>query len=87
MDAVRENHLDANIIYACGPTPMLRAIKAYAAGHGIECYISLEEHMACGMVLAWAACVKAKKRMRTAMCITNGSARTDRFSWLRRWKI
>ena len=39
-----------------------------------------------GSVLAWAACAKAKKRMRTAMCITNGSARTDRFSWLRRWK-
>ena len=43
MDAVRENQLDADIIYACGPTPMLRAIKAYAQENGIECYISLEE--------------------------------------------
>ena len=49
MDAVRENALEADIIYACGPMPMLRAIKAYAAENGIECYISLEERMACGI--------------------------------------
>ena len=30
MDAVRENGLEADVIFACGPTPMLRAIKAYA---------------------------------------------------------
>ena len=35
IDAIRENGLDAEIIYACGPTPMLRALKAYAAEHGI----------------------------------------------------
>ena len=30
MDAIRENALEADMIYACGPTPMLRAIKQYA---------------------------------------------------------
>ena len=49
MDAIRENGLEADIIYACGPTPMLRAIKQYAEEQGIECYISLEERMACGI--------------------------------------
>ncbi len=49
LDAVREYGLEADIIYACGPTPMLRAIKAYAQEHDIECYISLEERMACGI--------------------------------------
>ena len=49
MDAIRENGLEADIIYACGPTPMLRAIKTYAEEKGIECYISLEERMACGI--------------------------------------
>ena len=39
MDAIRENGLEADIIYACGPTPMLRAIKQYAEEQGIECYI------------------------------------------------
>ena len=35
MDAIRENGLSADIIYACGPTPMLRAIKNYAEENGI----------------------------------------------------
>ena len=56
MDAIRENGLEADIIYACGPTPMLRAIKQYAEEQGIECYISLEERMACG-IGACLACV------------------------------
>lgn len=56
LDAIRENQLDADVIYACGPTPMLRALKAYAAEHGIECWLSLEEKMACG-IGACLACV------------------------------
>ena len=49
MDAIREQALTADIIYACGPTPMLKALKAYAEKNDIECYISLEERMACGI--------------------------------------
>lgn len=49
MDAIRENALEADIIYACGPMPMLRAIKRYAKETGIPAYISLEERMACGV--------------------------------------
>lgn len=49
MDAVRENSLQADIIFACGPGPMLRAIKKYAEENDIECYVSLEERMACGI--------------------------------------
>lgn len=56
LDAIRENGLDAEIIYACGPTPMLRAIKEYAREKDIECWLSLEEKMACG-IGACLACV------------------------------
>lgn len=60
MDAIRENHLEADVIFACGPTPMLRAIKTYAEENGILCYISMEEKMACG-VGACLACVCQSK--------------------------
>ena len=56
LDAIRENHLKAEVIYACGPTPMLRALKAYAKEQGMTCYISMEERMACG-IGACLACV------------------------------
>lgn len=49
LDAVRENGLRADLIYACGPMPMLRAIKKYAAEVKIPAWISLEERMACGV--------------------------------------
>lgn len=49
LDAIRENHLEADVIFACGPKPMLRALKAYAAEKNIPCWISMEERMACGI--------------------------------------
>lgn len=36
-------------IFACGPTPMLKAVTALAARHAIPCQISLEEYMACAV--------------------------------------
>lgn len=62
MDAIRENGLAADMIYACGPTPMLRAIKAYAEENGIECYLSLEERMACGIGACLACVCKSKEK-------------------------
>ena len=70
MNAIEENALDADIIYACGPTPMLRAIKVYAEENGIECYISLEERMACG-IGACLACVCQSKEKDTHSNVHN----------------
>lgn len=49
LNAVNANGLSADLIYACGPMPMLRAVKQYAAKEGIPAYLSLEERMACGV--------------------------------------
>lgn len=49
MDAIDEKNIQPDIIYACGPMPMLRAIKTYAEQKNIPAYISLEERMACGV--------------------------------------
>ena len=56
LDAIRENNLDADLIFACGPKMMLRALKVYASERGIPCQVSLEERMACG-IGACLACV------------------------------
>lgn len=62
LDAIRENGLNAEIIYACGPMPMLRAVKAYAKERGIECWISLEERMACGIGACLGCVCHSKER-------------------------
>lgn len=49
LDAIRSYGLAADLIFACGPRPMLRAIQEYAADRSITCYLSMEERMACGV--------------------------------------
>lgn len=56
QDIFDEQSKDTKVIYACGPMPMLRAIKAFAEERNITCYLSLEEKMACG-IGACLACV------------------------------
>ena len=60
LDAIKENGLTADAIFACGPGPMLRALKAYAEEQGIDCYLSLEERMACGIGACLACVCKSK---------------------------
>ena len=40
-----------DVIFACGPVPMLRALKAELSARGLSvpCYVSLEERMGCGI--------------------------------------
>ena len=65
MDAIKANALTADIIMACGPTPMLRAIKNFAEENGIECYISMEERMACGIGACLGCVCKSKEKDHT----------------------
>jgi dihydroorotate dehydrogenase electron transfer subunit len=62
IDAIREQSLEAQVIYACGPMPMLRGVKAYAAEKGIPAYISLEERMACGVGACLGCVTKTTKK-------------------------
>ncbi len=62
LDAIRVNELKADIIYACGPTPMLKAVKEYAKEAGIECWISMEERMACGIGACLACVCKSRHK-------------------------
>ena len=62
VDAIKANGLTADVIYACGPTPMLRALKAYAAEHDMECFVSMEERMACGIGACLACVCKTKNK-------------------------
>ncbi len=38
-----------DLVAACGPTPMLKAVAAIALEKGIKCQVSLEERMGCGI--------------------------------------
>lgn len=53
-DAISEKRLDFDILFSCGPTPMLRALETNYKEE--RAYLSLEERMGCG-IGACLACV------------------------------
>lgn len=62
IDAIENEKLNADVIYACGPTPMLRALKNYAEENNMVCYISMEERMACGIGACLACVCKSRDK-------------------------
>ena len=62
IDAIKNKKLNADVIYACGPTPMLRALKNYAEENSMVCYISMEERMACGIGACLACVCKSRDK-------------------------
>lgn len=62
MHAIKEHALKPEVIFACGPTPMLKAIKTYAKENNIEAWLSLEEKMACGIGACLACVCQSKEK-------------------------
>jgi len=76
IDVINAEKLNADIIYSCGPMPMLRAIKKYAEEKNIIAYISLEERMACG-VGACLGCVCKTSKVDEHSHVNNARICTD----------
>ena len=49
LSRLRTDELQKTEIFACGPTPMLKAVAALADRYDLPCQISLEEFMACAV--------------------------------------
>lgn len=76
IDAMKEQQVPCDVIFACGPMPMLRGIKAYAQENGIKAYLSLEERMACG-VGACLGCVCKTREVDEHSHVKNARICTD----------
>lgn len=77
LDAVLEHGVKAQAVCACGPMPMLRAVKRYAMEEEIPAYLSLEERMACGVGACLGCVTKTAKvdghsHVRNARICTEG---------------
>jgi dihydroorotate dehydrogenase electron transfer subunit len=47
----------AQVVYACGPNPMLRAVAERCRDLQIPCQVGVEEMMACGLGVCWTCVV------------------------------
>ena len=62
IDAIKAAQVSGDIIYACGPMLMLKALAEYADEYGMEAQISLEERMACGIGACLGCICKTKEK-------------------------
>ena len=62
---------DFDKIYCCGPMPMMKAVAALARQKGVDCEVSLENKMACGLG-ACLCCVEKKTDGHNVCVCTEG---------------
>lgn len=59
LEDLKNNKIDT--IFACGPMVMLKKVKEIAKENNIDCQISLEEKMACGLGVCLGCAVKTQE--------------------------
>ena len=77
-ELLKQNEYD--VVYACGPTPMMRAVAAQAAEAGIACQVSMEKLMACGFG-ACTTCLVDTKSGRKGACMTGPVFDAEEVLW------
>ena len=68
------------LIQSCGPTPMMKAVVRYANQQGIECEVSLENMMACGLG-ACLCCVEKTTEGNLCVCKEGPVFNINRLLW------
>ncbi len=67
---------DDVVVYCCGPEPLMRRVGDLCVGAGIECFLAMERHMACGMGTCQSCIVKirsdAPQGWSFKLCCTDG---------------
>ena len=68
-------------IYACGPTPMLKAVGKWAMEHETACEVSLEHRMACGIGACLCCVEDTVDQGNVCVCKEGPVFETERLKW------
>lgn len=55
-------------VYTCGPTPMMKAVGELSEAHGVDCQVSLETFMPCGVGICVGCVVKKRDGVYSRTC-------------------
>lgn len=69
-----------NRIFCCGPAPMMKAVAAIARERGIDCEVSLENMMACGLG-ACLCCVEKTVKGNVCVCTEGPVFNINQLTW------
>ncbi len=77
--------IEAGVVYACGPMPMLRAVQEVAQAQGVVSQLAVEESMACGIGVCMTCVVPVVGRdgvtRMVRSCVEGPVFRGDRIRW------
>ena len=68
-------------IYTCGPKPMMMAVARYASAKGIDCEVSLENMMACGLGACLCCVEKLNDGHHVCVCTEGPVFNIKKLSW------
>lgn len=77
MQELKENY---SIVYCCGPDPMMKAVAKIAEDSGVECEVSLENTMACG-IGACLCCVTETREGHKCVCTDGPVFNSKELKW------
>lgn len=60
VELMKSENIVGDVIYSCGPKIMLKFLSEYAESKNIECFVSMEERMACGIGACVGCVIKIK---------------------------
>lgn len=69
-------------IASCGPKPMMKAVAAFAAANNIDCEVSLENMMACGLGACLCCVEKDKEGHNVCVCKEGPVFNINQLQWL-----
>jgi dihydroorotate dehydrogenase electron transfer subunit len=76
---------ETEVVYACGPNGMLRAVAEYCAEQGVPTQVAVEELMACGVGVCWTCVVPVIRRDRSGWDYERACVEGPVFSGARVW--
>lgn len=71
---------EADVIFCCGPTPMMKALATLSRERGVECFVSLENTMACGLG-ACLCCVEDTREGNRCVCTDGPVFNVNELKW------
>ena len=72
---------DNCIVYTCGPEPMMKSVAAICREQKVDCQVSVESVMACGMGACLGCTIKAKDDRYVHVCSDGPVFKTEDLGW------
>ena len=71
---------DVDVVFVCGPTPLMKIVAGQAAAAGVTCFVSMEKRMACG-VGACLSCVVETVDGKKRSCVDGPVFPAEKVVW------